>query len=439
MNRKLIGCVGVLILLGAASCGDDNQVAPSTAQPPFAVGTSSQTWVDTSRPTQRNGSAPKLPSRTLRTVYAYPTTGDPNSDAVEGAAPYRSAGPYPLLIFAHGYTGSPELQKDQINALASKGFVVAAPAFPLTKSDAVGGPNGSDVINQPGDVSFVITKTIEAAKGSGGFLAGLIKTDEVAAGGHSAGAMTTLGFTNTCCRDDRVKALYVWAGNEPAFNGTYDFAHTPPILFVHGTKDIQLPYNDMAEAFNQITGPKAFLTMIGEDHASWARKTDNSFDKVLTTTVDFLNVYLRNDAAAKARLEKGENDDQYQLAVALDPGTVATVPLLPAPKLDRKVNVDPATGLHDGQEVTVTWSNFLPDKVVHIVQCSGTTETACETGKGKLFVPDPTGNGSTTFTVYTGPIGDGECGKGKQGCNIVINDASLRDPDASLRVPISFE
>jgi hypothetical protein len=70
--------------------------------------------------------------------------------------------------------------------------------------------------------------------------------------------------------------------------------------------------------------PVLLGTIIGEDHGSWARKTDNSFDKVLSTTGDFLNVYLRNDAAAKARLEKGENDDECQLVVALDRGTVAT-------------------------------------------------------------------------------------------------------------------
>ena len=116
MTRKLMGSIGVLILLFAASCGDATKT--SSPRPAFAVGTYSQTWVDTSRPTQRNGTAPELPSRTIRTLYMYPATGDAHGDPVQDAAPDKSSGPYPLLVFAHGFGASPELHKDQISALA---------------------------------------------------------------------------------------------------------------------------------------------------------------------------------------------------------------------------------------------------------------------------------------------------------------------------------
>ena len=124
--------------------------------------------------------------------------------------------------------------------------------------------------------------------------------------------------------------------------------------------------------------------------------------------------------------------------MALDEGTQAMVPLLPTPPIDRKATVSPTTGLSDGQEVTIAWSGFTSGQVVNIVQCSGTTQSSCEVVRGKLLVPDPTGEGSTTLKVYVGPIGDGQCGPGIEGCNIVINDAGLLDPAASIRISISF-
>jgi dienelactone hydrolase len=403
-----------------------------------ALGIYETTWVDTSRPTARNGAAPELPSRTLRTVYVYPGKGTASATPIAGAAPDKAGGPYPLIVFAHGQGATPELHMDQIAGLAARGFVVAAPAFPLTNADAIGGPNGADEKNQPADVSFVITETLKAAKGTEGPLAGLVNPKEIAVGGHSGGAITTMGFTNTCCEDPRVKALFVWAGNHPEFDGRYDYTHTPPIIFVHGTKDSFLPYNEMVDSFNAITAPKAFLTMVGEDHGSWATNTDNSFNMVVSTTVDFLNTYLRDDTAAKARIAKGDNSADYKLLADLGTGKATKLKKLPTPKLDRKATVTPSTGLTDGQPVTVAWTGYTPGQVVNIVQCSGTTATACEVGRGKILTPDPTGDGSTTLTVYAGPIGDGQCGPGIDTCNIVINDAGLSDPGANVRIPISF-
>jgi dienelactone hydrolase len=430
VKRGAIDWLGISLILLTASCGDTSK--PATSHGPFALGSYETTWVDTSRPTPRHGSTPELPSRSLRTVYLYPAVGTAGGAPIAGAAPERAGGPYPLVVFAHGLGASPELEMDQISALAASGFVVAAPAFPLTNSAAVGGTDGGDLNNQPGDVSFVITKTLEAASGSEAPLGALIQPAEIGVGGHSAGAVTTLGFAHPCCHDTRVKALFVWAGALFDVAEAYDFEHVPPVFFVHGTQDVLLAFNQMAEVFNQIEGSKAFLTMVGEDHASWASKSDDSFGQVLSTTIDFLELYLRNDASAKSRLEQYVNNDRYQLTVDLDPGTNAMVPLLPSSPTDRKATIVPTTGLVDGQEVAVSWSGFLTGQVVNIVQCSGTTESSCDVARGKILVPDPSGSGSTTLQVHTGPIGDGECGPGRDGCNIVVNDAGLQDPAATI-------
>jgi dienelactone hydrolase len=445
VNLKAVGAIAVALLLVTSACsgsGHGSSAKPSGAASSsigaYPLGTFTTTWVDTSRPTEMHGTTPGAPVRIIRTQYVYPAATGRGDTPALNAAPDRLGGPYPLVVFSHGFGSSPVLARDQINALASSGFVVAAPWFPLTNQDTPGGPDGADVTNQPADVSFVVTKTLQLAHEGMTPLAGLVNTREIAAGGHSAGAVTTLGFTNTCCKDARIKVLFAWAGNETAYTAKFDDAHAPPILFVHGTKDTYLPYNDDARSFNRISAPKAFLTMVGADHASWASKKDRSFRKVLTTTIDFLNVYLRHSAAAKSRLEQGEDGARYKLDVAFGSGNDLQVSELPTKKHHRKATVSQATGLQDGQTVFVAWRGFTPKESVHVVQCSGTGHDACDVTRGRLFVPDPKGSGYTTLTVHTGLIGDGLCLPGSTGCQIVVNDAASPDPSATLRIPISF-
>ena len=40
--------------------------------------------------------------------------------------------------------------------------------------------------------------------------------------------------------------------------------------------------------------------------------------------------------------------------------------------------------------------------------------------------------------IVAGPVGTGVCDADHPGCEVVVNDAGLTDPDASIRFPISF-
>src|SRR6185503_5950050 len=77
-----------------------------------------------------------------------PETRDAAVDAI--------GGPYPLIVFAHGFTASRVQSGQYTRHLASHGYVVASPDFPSSKSNAPGGPRLRGVIEQPGDVSFII-------------------------------------------------------------------------------------------------------------------------------------------------------------------------------------------------------------------------------------------------------------------------------------------
>ena len=79
-----------------------------------------------------------------------------------------------------------------LRAWVRAGFVVAAPIFPLTNPAAPGGPNESDLVNQPTDISFVISRLLAANARSHGILSRLISSREVAVTGQSDGGSTAL-------------------------------------------------------------------------------------------------------------------------------------------------------------------------------------------------------------------------------------------------------
>ncbi len=118
----------------------------------------------------------------------YPAAGSNPAAETEGAAPlYRD---WPLVVFAHGYDVTPLTYHDLLHHLASAGFVVAAPFFPL---EAAGGTlNENDLANEPQDIKFVITKTL-AAGTVPGLLDGMIDPAHIALVGHSDGGEAVLG------------------------------------------------------------------------------------------------------------------------------------------------------------------------------------------------------------------------------------------------------
>ena len=131
---------------------------------PYPVGITTRTYVDASRPTQANGSAPARPDRTLFTTVVYPATATSTPTTLAGgrisaitdAPADRAGGPFPLIVFAHGFGGDEQLLLPMAAKWAEAGYVVALPRFPLTTLTSPGGINGADIANQPADVGFVI-------------------------------------------------------------------------------------------------------------------------------------------------------------------------------------------------------------------------------------------------------------------------------------------
>ncbi|HZC30192.1 MAG TPA: hypothetical protein VE261_01660, partial [Gaiellaceae bacterium] len=68
--------------------------------------------------------------------------------------------PAPLVVFAHGFALTPGTYASLLTAWARAGFVVAAPAFPVEKANAPGGPDENDLVHEPADIRFVIGKLL---------------------------------------------------------------------------------------------------------------------------------------------------------------------------------------------------------------------------------------------------------------------------------------
>ena len=446
-GRALSVSAGVAFLICTAACSSSavGSSSPSPSSASHAVGVLTDTFVDSSRPTAAWGPNPERPTRTLVTTIWYPATGTPGSSPVQGVAPDRSDGPYPLIVFGHGLGGSPRFYEKLLASWAAAGFVVAAPLFPLSSDETPGGPDGGDVINQPEDMSYVIGAVLRDGAETGGTLSGLVNPNEVGAAGHSNGAITTLGLVaNTCCKDPRVKAAVVMAGTTEGFpSGRYEIDKAPPLLLVHGTADDLVPYRSAVIVFNQARGPKGLMIVHGGDHDSAAGLEAPSGASVIRATTDFFDAYLRHDPGALPRLSgdgrRGVTSVDFVAAV----GATTSLPVPLAPVVHLRASVTPSTGLADGKSVTVRWSGYTAGKVVNVLECShldvaSADSSGCDFSNAAILHPDPTGHGSLTMRIVTGTVGDGTCDAAHNGCAIVVNDASSTDPSYSRVLPISF-
>jgi dipeptidyl aminopeptidase/acylaminoacyl peptidase len=259
VGRRFAACLLAVAAL-AAACGGGSggraTVAPehraatttTTTTPvearPFHVTRREVTVVDTTRKTDadpKRGAA-EQPSRTLPLILLVPD----------------GPGPFPVFEFSHGHNGSGAIYAPFFEEIAAAGYIVVLPTFPLSK-----GPGGliGDYVNQPGDVYFAVDAVIRMGKDPKDPLHGRVDAGRIALGGHSLGAITTIGAVyNSCCTQARVDAAISVSGMELPFPGG-DFTDRPktPLLLVHGDADERVPFSGSEKLYDAATGPVAFL------------------------------------------------------------------------------------------------------------------------------------------------------------------------------------
>ena len=276
------------MLAVTAGAGARGAALPGRRAGNLPVRTITRTFVDHARRTPANTDAhvPAARSRTLVTTIWIP----------------QGPGPFPLIVYAHGYNGTGAGSANVVAPWAAAGYVVAAPTFPISGHTSQGLGGVADVANQPGDLRFVLTRVLALARAKGP-LKGKVDARHVGVAGHSLGAVTTLGYVErSCCRDPRIDAAISISGT-PLVGGTDFKGKGPPLLLIHGDHDPTVRYAGSTSSYARATPPKYLLTVLGGLHGDFLPGGPSPAVPIVeTTTLDFWNAYLKGDAEALARL-----------------------------------------------------------------------------------------------------------------------------------------
>ena len=196
-----------------------------------------------------------------------------------------------------------------LQAWAGAGYVVAAVNFPRTDCHVAAWE--PDLVNQPRDLSYVITRMLDLSAQPHDLFSGLLDPHEVAAAGHSDGGDSVAALAaNGCCIDHRLTAVAVLSGAEwPSMPGRY-FPHggTPPMLFVQGSADtINWPSTSKELYEADRTGTRYYLDLLGADHMTPYTGANSVEQLVARVTLAFFNRYVLGQAGALATMTREGN------------------------------------------------------------------------------------------------------------------------------------
>ena len=270
MRLSLKSCATFLSLACAltAVAGTNEHLQPG----PYAVGKQDFSLVDRHRATAAHNGNPEVAERVLETSVWYPAPNRPFEWLRPGPRPLvPDACPAPLVIYSHGFMSFRSNGAYLARHLASHGYIVAAANFPLTRFGTPGGPQFTDVINQPGDVSFIIDTLLGWSDTAENRFAECIDHERIAAMGLSLGGLTTtlLAF-HPEYRDSRIQAAASIAG--PVALLGKDFFDRPsiPFMMIAGDIDAMVDYQRNAVQFRTRVPEATLVTLQGGSHTGFA-------------------------------------------------------------------------------------------------------------------------------------------------------------------------
>jgi fermentation-respiration switch protein FrsA (DUF1100 family) len=216
----------------------------------------------------------------------------------------------PLLVFGPGFMMCSGAYSHLQQTWASAGYVVAGVSFPRTNCHLGAAAYETDLVNQPADMSYVITRMLALSAQPHGLFSGLVNRHEIGATGQSDGGDTVAALAaNTCCTDQRLAAVAVLSGAEWApMPGPY-FAHgAPPMLFVQGSADtINPPWTSVQLYRADKGGTRYYLDLFGADHLG-PYVGDNPVERLAArVTLAFFDRYVLGQTSAQATMTRDGN------------------------------------------------------------------------------------------------------------------------------------
>jgi dienelactone hydrolase len=177
-------------------------------------------------------------------------------------APGSTKGPFPVVLFSHGYGGQRLYYSHVLAGMASWGYVVvsadylergiAAQALRLTTKPSA----TQDQSIMASSLSVLLSENTTA----GSVLRGLANPKKVAAVGHSAGGGTALTALNV----PAIQTAVGWAPVPPS--GT---PVAKPVMLIGAQGDNAVTPKWINKTYNSFTGPKSFIEISGEGHDSY--------------------------------------------------------------------------------------------------------------------------------------------------------------------------
>jgi hypothetical protein len=279
----------------------------------------------------------------MQVEILYPTLSVKAPAVKPWAPPAYRFGPYPVIVFAHGFDVDPNTYRVLLVSWVEAGYVVVAPFFPDTSLAAVQAQHGadteSDMFNQPGDVAFVVSQVVGAAHGSpprASYLAGLVDPARLVLAGQSDGADTVaaLLYDHEYARTRAsmpVQPIAVALLSGAEWTRTEDVYSAPdrggsPVLVVQSLTDSCNDPSDSSLLYNMLAGPKWFLALEDAPHLGPYVGDGAAAATVERVTAGFFDLEVGRGKVTPAIL--GHDGDQPGVSTI---SSATSVPLYPAP------------------------------------------------------------------------------------------------------------
>ena len=281
-------------------------------------------------------------------------------DAHPGADP-ATDGPFPVVLFSHGYAGFPEQSADLVTHLAEWGFVVIAPDHVERSLDGLLGTAGKGITpsTDPKVLSASLDAAIADAKAATSPLHDLLDLDHVALAGHSAGASAVYA---AAVSEPRAKAFVAYSLGDGSRGDGQPAPKLPvpkiPGMVMVGTNDGIIPAATSKKVFAGMDSPKYLVEIADAGHLVFSdicligRDQGGLIALIKEAGLD-LPANLLRLASDGCELDKGDLDPKKAFA-AIDHFSVAF--LRSALGLDKAPKgIDQATAdTFDTADVTVT-------------------------------------------------------------------------------------